>query len=557
MTNTHSAAALLLATLKAQGIDYFFANGGTDFPPVVEAFALADPGTVPRPMVIPHETVAVAMAHGYYAVSGRPQAVMVHVNVGTANALNCLCNAARDNVPLLLMAGRAPVTEHGRFGGRSRYIHWAQEMFDQAGMLREITQWEYELRFPEQAGDAVRRAMEIAMAHPRGPVYLQLPRETLAAPAPSESAPPPRAVPAPPRADPADLATLSGWIANASFPLVITSAIGRDAAAVEALSRLAERWAIPVICVAPRYLCLPTDHPMHLGFAQSPVLAEADLVICLEADVPWYPQFESPKPGARVAHIGLDPLFSRYPMRSCHSDLTIAADPAAVLTELDRALEGRADASAVGRRRATIAQRSERQRAAWNAQARSSNPITPEWISRCISQAKDDNTIVVNEYPLRLEHCRFTQPGTYFGISSAGGLGWGLGAALGAKLAAPDRLVIAALGDGSYIFSNPTAAHWVALAHRLPILTVVYNNSRWGAVHKATLAMYGGGAAARSGQALLADLSPSPAYEKIVDAHGGHGERVERAGELPHALARAIAAVRAGRQALLNVVCVY
>ena len=228
-----------------------------------------------------------------------------------------------------------------------------------------------------------------------------------------------------------------------------------------------------------------------------------------------------------------------------------------MLTELDRALEGRADASAVGRRRATIAQRSERQRAAWNAQARSSNPITPEWISRCISQAKDDNTIVVNEYPLRLEHCRFTQPGTYFGISSAGGLGWGLGAALGAKLAAPDRLVIAALGDGSYIFSNPTAAHWVALAHRLPILTVVYNNSRWGAVHKATLAMYGGGAAARSGQALLADLSPSPAYEKIVDAHGGHGERVERAGELPHALARAIAAVRAGRQALLNVVCVY
>src|SRR5262249_24542620 len=138
--------------------------------------------------------LAVAMAHGAYLMTGAPQAVMVHVNVGTANAINLLANASRDRVPLLLMAGRSPIMEAGAVGARGRPVHWAQEMFDQAGMVREFVKWDYELKNPAQAAEVVARAVEAAMAPPRGPVYLTLPREALAAPAAMEQVSGPRSV---------------------------------------------------------------------------------------------------------------------------------------------------------------------------------------------------------------------------------------------------------------------------------------------------------------------------------------------------------------------------
>jgi acetolactate synthase-1/2/3 large subunit len=554
-----TAAELLLEALAAHGVTHFFANSGTDFPPIVEAFARgAGAGrTWPRPMVIPHENIAVGMAHGYYLLTGRPQAVMVHVNVGTANCLNNLINAARDNVPILLLAGRTPVTERGRKGSRSRPIHWAQEMFDQAGMLREIVKWDYELRYPEQAADAVRRAVEVAMTPPRGPVYLVLPREALAGEVPAGIDTAPRPVPAAQPPDPQAVAQLADWIAAAEFPLIITSAAGRDPAAVPALARLAERCGIGVTTAWSRYLNLPAGHPMHLGYTPGDALREADLLVVLECDVPWFPHLESPRVGVRVAHVGVDPTFARYPMRSFPSDLALAGDPRLVLEALEAALAARAEDPRIATRRAAIAARSKALRAAARARAHAADPITPEWISRCIGEAIGGDALVINEYPLRLEHCAFERPGSYFGLSSAGGLGWGLGAALGAKLAAPDRLVIATLGDGAYVFANPTAGHWCARAHDLPILTVVFNNSCWAAVRNSTVAMYRDGVAARSGGTLLADLSPSPDYTKLVEAHGGYGERVDRAEALPGALARAIAETRRGRQALLDVVCEY
>src|SRR5437660_6159273 len=185
------AGEVFLRALAEHGVDFFFANPGTDFPPIVEAFSRGrhSNAKLPRPVLVPHENLAVAMAHGAYTQSGRPQAVMVHVNVGTANTINNLTNLSRDRVPLILAAGRTPITEKGSFGSRSRPIHWAQEMFDQAGMVRELVKWDYELRVPSQIGDMVARGVEVAMAHPRGPVYLVLPREPLAAPLPEPVGP--------------------------------------------------------------------------------------------------------------------------------------------------------------------------------------------------------------------------------------------------------------------------------------------------------------------------------------------------------------------------------
>src|SRR5712675_281075 len=170
-----------IARLGERGIEYVFANAGTDFAPIVEAISQSKGGKAPRFMVVPHENVAMAMAHGYYRVSGKPAAVMVHVTVGTGNAINGLINAARDNIPLLLAAGRTPLTETGSIASRNRPIHWGQEAFDQGGMVREYVKWDYELRGGQPVDAVVDRALDIAMTEPRGPVYLTLPREVLAA----------------------------------------------------------------------------------------------------------------------------------------------------------------------------------------------------------------------------------------------------------------------------------------------------------------------------------------------------------------------------------------
>ena len=182
---TVSVASAYLELLADRGVDYLFGNAGTDFAPIVEAYAQAEQqGTkVPAPILATHENLAVSMAHGYAMLTRKIPAVMVHVSVGTANMVCGAMNAARENVAILLTAGRTPLNEAGPLGARDGYIHWAQEMFDQAGMLRELVKWDYELRNGEQLETVVDRALAIAASEPRGPVYLSLPREVIAAPA--------------------------------------------------------------------------------------------------------------------------------------------------------------------------------------------------------------------------------------------------------------------------------------------------------------------------------------------------------------------------------------
>ena len=165
-----SAAEAYLTVLKDRGVDYLFGNAGTDFPSIIEGLSksLTGEGSAPTPVTVPHENLGVAMAHGFYVSTGRMAAVMVHVNVGTANAICGIMNAARENVPILMTSGRTPLTEEGYDGSRSLYIHWGQEMFDQAGVLREMVKWDYELRNTKQIETIVDRAVSVAMSEPRG-----------------------------------------------------------------------------------------------------------------------------------------------------------------------------------------------------------------------------------------------------------------------------------------------------------------------------------------------------------------------------------------------------
>ena len=555
------AAEAFLRALADHGVDYFLANPGTDFPPIVEAFSRAKKtnAKVPKPVLVPHENLAVGMAHGAYLMTGRPQAVMVHVNVGTANTINNLTNLSRDRVPLILAAGRTPITEKGSFGSRSRPIHWAQEMFDQAGMVREMVKWDYELRTPNQIGDVVARSVEVAMAHPRGPVYLVLPREPLSAPLTEPIAPmKPRPQAAPVRPDPKAIATLAEWIAGAERPLIIAATL--PAGAVPVLEFLAERCAIPVITHNPRTVCVRSSHSMNFGFEPGALLTDADLVISLESDVPWIPHLQHPPAGCRVAHVAEDPFFVRYPMRSFPSDLNVQAGVTHALEALLEAVEPRLQVAEarIAARRARLIERMRTRRAQLTKDSAAGERISPEYLSRVIGEIVGTDAVIFNEYPLRPDHCAREKPGTFFALGPAGGLGWGFGAALGAKLAAPDAFVVATLGDGAYMFANPTVGHWVSATHNLPILTVVFNNSRYGAVRRATLSMFKDGAAGESDGRVLADLDPAPPYDELARAQGAHAERVEKPADLPDALARARdVVVNERRQALLNVITPY
>ena len=336
-----TGADVFLQRLHELGIDTIFANAGTDFPPIVEALSkLAVRGQPLRAVAVPHENLAVSMAYGHYLVSGRPQVIMLHVNVGTANAVCAMMNAYRERIPLVVAAGRTPFTETGQRGSRSLFIHWAQEMFDQASLVRETVKWDYEVRMPEQINAALDRAFSLATSDPRGPVYLTLPREVLSAPvrADAPSGNPQKAL-RPAMADPAALAEAAEILASAERPLIITASLGHNHAAVAALAELAARFALPVVSHVPKSLCLPTDHPMHLGYSPARFVKNADAILVLECDVPWIPNEVAPPPNAQVIHMGLDPLFARYGIRNFPGDLAIPGDPAQGLAALAAMIE--------------------------------------------------------------------------------------------------------------------------------------------------------------------------------------------------------------------------
>jgi acetolactate synthase I/II/III large subunit len=555
-----TAADAWLGLLAARGVEYLFANGGTDFAPVVEAYAKGQKlgWRLPKVVIVPHENMGVAMAHGYAMVTGRPQAMMVHVGVGTANALNGLINASRQNVPILFTAGRTPLTESGAVpAARNNYIHWAQEHFDQGGMLREFVKWDYELRHAEQVETVVDRALAIAKSEPQGPVYVTLPREILASSFPAEFSSTSTIAPAtPPAADPEALEEAARLLGAAQHPLLITANGGRTADASRAIEQLAQALAVPVVHYRPRHLALSTEHPMHCGWDPHALLKDADVVLVVDCDVPWIPKEGKPRAEAKVIHIGPDPLFARYPLRGFRADISLAGATAPTLQALWRSAQKQAvSVKKIEERRAAVAKLSNeiRSKARGGVDPMPAS-VTGKWLSACVNKVMDANTLLINEYPTVLEEMVIREPGRYFGNGSAGGLGWGLGAALGAKLASPDKTVICALGDGAYMFGNPTAGHYVSEAMRLPVLFIIANNARWAAVHRSTLAIYPKGHASERKQPPFATLEPSPRFEHVIQASGGHGERVTEPKQLMPALERALKVVKEEkRQALLNV----
>lgn len=551
-----TGAEALLTGLKANGIDYLFANAGTDFPSIIEALAGTSAPEMPTPVTVPHETAAVGMAHGYYLVSGKPQSVMVHVNVGLANTVMGVLNAASDNVPIVMMSGRTPLTESGHEGSRMTPIQYGQEMYDQTSLVREAVKFNYEMRYPDQAGALTSRAVSLAMSEPRGPVYLSLPREPLAAriAPPQASDPSPRPAATAPAPDPDAVQAAARALAGAERPLVICQRGDPDGRLAAALSELGREHGIGTVEPFVVRNLLAHDDPASLGY--DPTLArEADVIVVVDSGVPWIEATQAPAPDATIIHIGADPQFTRMPIRGYRSDLSLTGDPAVTIAAISWTMTTEAPALANRTLRLTDrTDRRERRRAEIVATARAATPMGAEWLSHCLSDIMDEDAVIFSELGLVPGAMRLKGPNRLFSNPHSGGLGWALPAAIGAQLARPGKLTIAAMGDGSYIFANPVACHQVAEALGLPVLIIVKNNAMWNAVRRSVLGAYPEGAAVRANEMPLTSLAPTPDFAAIAKASRAFAKRVEEPEALPAALTRAIQAIRTeGRPALLDV----
>ena len=566
-----TGAEAFLEQVRALGtVRYIFANTGTDHGPIVEALAKTareDPRDI-QPIVVPHEMAAVSMAHGYYNVTQKPQMVLVHTLPGTANALGGIINANSANVPLFLVAGRTPITEGELRGGKSQNIHWRQESRDQGNIVREFVKWDYELRTNQNLAAVVSRAYKIAMSEPRGPVYLTLPREWLCEQLEStQLLNPDSLVPASKmQADQASLEKIAAHLLAAENPLIVTKYLGRNPEAVAQLVELAELLSIPVVQQL-NYVNFPTDHPLYLGTQTTKYARNADVLFFIDIDVPWEPPSRSIlRAGVKIIHLERDPLFTAIPGWGFPADLPVTGCSEISLPVLNSIIKGKLAAG--GASQAKLEERRNKTEAEHQAMIREveasieavkhQKPINPLWLSKCLGDVMDDKTIIANEtITSRLaEVIHLNRPGSQFSTPLAGHLGWGLGAAIGMKLGAPDATVIAAEGDGSYMFCAPTACHFTAQKYQIPFLTVVYNNQVWNASLNAARGLYPDGVAARTRNFPGTDLSPSPNFELTAQACGAYAARVEEPAEVPDALARALKVVKQeGRQALLNVIC--
>ncbi|MEM7378486.1 MAG: thiamine pyrophosphate-requiring protein [Pseudomonadota bacterium] len=561
-THAVTAGGALFGKLKALGVDYVFANSGTDFPPIIEGLIEARDQGIPLPeaLVVPHEHVAMGMAHGYTLLTGRAQAVMLHTNVGLANGSIGAINAACDQVPVFMMSGRTPVAEGGRFGARTVPIGWGQEMFDQTALVREACKWDYELKFPDQVSPVLDRGWSIANSTPRGPVYLSLPREVLCEPCPPDGLNAPSALRPVRTAPDADaLAEAAARLAEAERPLIIAQRGAGSDTAFAALSAFVDTGAIPLSHYWANQIAIPMSSPCHVDWFPDTLLREADVVLVLDALAPWWPDRAAPHPDATVIQLGPDPLFARStPMRSFRSDVTLAGDTAPTLLALIDAVHARGFNTAhVAARRETVTKTAQAARDAARADARrgSGAPMSKAWVSHCLGNAiRSERASVFHELGCPLPALELDTHLSYFQEPHAGGLGWGLPAAMGAQLADPERLCFATVGDGSYLFANPAVCHQVCEALSLPVITLVLNNEEWGAVRHSVEGLYPGGHARRSNDVPLTSLRPSPDFTLTAQASRAHTETVTDGSALPAALARAIEVARGEcRQVLLNI----
>jgi acetolactate synthase-1/2/3 large subunit len=579
---------VLVAAMALGGVDQLFFTSGSDILVLQEAYAKAKArdGLTPELVTVLHEAVALNAALGYSMVSGRPAATAVHVDVGLQNVGCALHTAFMGEYPVLILSGSPPTAFPGTAkGARDHPVYWLQEPVDQRSIARSYTKWEWRLELQHNPGLVVSRALQVALAAPQGPALLTLPREVAMAPLAGARFPSLQQLGriSPPGPDPAAIDELAGWLLAAERPVLVTGRSGKDPEAVRELVRVAELTGAQVTDNGqPDRLNFPTGHPLFQGAAN---VADADLAVVIDKRVPWVPRpadadglaglapdadpqdlrinhpARAPAPGCRVAWLAHDPGFPEIPLLEFRGDLRISADPRLGLRALAEALEDRLDAA--GRERAAqrlaiaAGRRDElTRRAEAAAQAVAARtPIDPRWLAHELGRVVDEECIVLDEAlsnsALFRRYYRSDRPGSYYAQGGSGG-GWGSGAALGAKLAEPERDVVMVAGDGFYGFGVPGAALWSAVHHRAPYLAVVFVNARFTTGTDRLAQYYPGGFGAAAGFP-GGRFDPPPDFAAEARAAGAHGEYVDDPSQVEPALRRGLALTREGAPAVLAV----
>lgn len=559
-----SGAEALLRVLAHMGVDRIFASPGSEWSPVWEALAKARARSEGIPLYISsrHEEIAVGMASGYAKASGKLAAVMIHTTVGSLHATMALRGALHEQVPMVVFTGES--VGFGEEEGPDVGAQWLGHLADLGGpaaLVDRCVKWSIGVNAKALLPATIQRACQLAMAAPRGPVFVSLPMEYLFASmtkdAPSEHAPAPA-----PTADLSGLENLAEMLAGAKNPIVISEEAGRSTGFVEKLVELAELLGAGVAeCRASGCINFPRNHPLHAGFDPQDYLQEADMILLLGVIAPWHPPSKRPRPGTRVVVLSENPLRSELPYWGFPTDLILTGEPESSLDHLLECLKKRVPKgnALVSRRAEMWRRRFEERKRAWQDAAlmRSDiKPIDTRWAVYEVGQVLPNNAIVVEEtITHRLSIQRYLdmlKPGSFFS-GCIGGLGTGLATALGVKAASPQRPVICLIGDGAFNYDPVLAALGVCQEHRMPILIVLFNNLGYLSQKAGVPRFFPDGFAVKENDFIGVTITPSPDYALIARAFEGYGEKVEDPGEIRAAVERGLKAVAGGQLALIDI----
>ena len=557
-----TGAETLLHVLGGMGVDRIFASPGSEWSPVWEALAEPQGESAPLYVTARHEEIAVGMASGYAKATGKLPAVMIHTTVGSLHATMALRGALHEQIPMVVLSGES--IGFGEEEGPDVGGQWIGHLADIGGPARLVdrcVKWSFGVNTKAILPATIQRACQLAMAAPRGPVFISVPMEFLfermTKNPPSEHSPAPA-----PTADPGGVEELAGMLSGAKNPVIISEDAGRSPAIVERIVELAELLGAPVIeSRSTGYLNFPRNHPLHGGYDPQEYLKEADVVFLLGAVAPWHPPSKGPGPGAKVAVLDENPLRAELPYWGFKVDLCLTGEVESSLEQLLGRLKksvSKGDAG-VNARTEKWRKRFQERKEAWKKEAlalKEKKPIDTRWVTYELSQVLPPDAMIVEEtITHRLAVHRYLdalKPGSFF-AGCIGGLGTGLATALGVKAAAPKRPVICLIGDGSFNYDPALAALGVCQEHQMPILIVIFNNLGYLSQKSGVPRYFPDGWAVKTKKFVGISIVPSPDYATIAKAFDGYGEKVEEPGEVRRALERGLRAVAGGQLALIDI----
>ncbi|MBI3001357.1 MAG: hypothetical protein HYY46_23330 [Deltaproteobacteria bacterium] len=563
-TKGFTGAQTLLRVLAGMGVDRIFASPGSEWSPVWEALAEPPPKneSVPLYLTSRHEEIAVGMASGYAKATGKLPAVMIHTTVGALHASMALRGALHEQVPMVVVTGES--IGFGEDEGPDPGAQWVGHLADLGGPARlvdRVVKWSFGVNTKSILPATVQRACQLAMAAPRGPVFVSVPMEYLFEKMTKN--PPSPLGPAPaPTANAGGIQELADLLLGAKNPVIISEEAGRSVKIVERMVELAEMLGAPVIETrSTGYLNFPRNHPLHGGYDPQEYLQEADAVFLLGAMVPWHPPSKGPGPGVKVAVLDENPLRAELPYWGFKVDLCLTGEVESSLEQLiERVKKGLSKGnSGLAERAKKWRQRYEERKRRWSEEALSfqdKKPIDTRWVMYELNQVLPADAMIVEEtITHRLALHRYVdklKPGSFF-AGSIGGLGTGLGTALGVKAAAPKRPVICLIGDGSFNYDPGLAAMGFCQEHQMPIMIVIFNNYGYLSQKSGIPRYFPNGWAVKNKNFVGISITPSPDYSVLPRAFDGYGEKVEEPGEVRKALERGLKAVAAGQVVLIDI----